>query len=349
MKKVAIILVNYGDYAERFFDDCIESINKLKYGGEIKLFIVDNASTDKSFQYLYARAPNAEYVLNKENDGFAKGNNDAMKIALAQGFDYIVLFNMDTIVDANCVFRMVEAIEADDKVGAVQARVMLHPDTNTINSIGNASHFLGFGYCVGYGEGMKDKGFNVRDIAYPSGAAVLFRRDILEKVGLFDEEFWMYNEDQDLGWRIWLAGRKCVVASRAIVFHKYEFSRSMTKYYWMDRNRILVSLKNYHFLSLLVFFPAFLIMELGLLLFSIKQGWFRDKLRVWIYFITPRNILYILKARKDSQALRVQSDREIIKTFTGRIWYQEVGDWKLKLANPFFNAYFWLVRKIIIW
>ena len=84
---------------------------------------------------------------------------------------------------------------------------------------------------------------------------------MLKEVGLFDEEMWMYNEDQDLGWRVWLAGYKCVLAWDAVIYHKYEFSRSISKYYWMDRNRNLSIFKNYHFLTLILIFPAWLAME----------------------------------------------------------------------------------------
>ncbi len=348
-KKVAIILVNYKNYAERFFDDCITSINKQDYQGELKVFIVDNETSQETFSLISQKAPSAELILNKDNEGFAKGNNDAIKLAMSQGFDYIVLFNMDTLIDSSCVSKMVKDAEKENNTGAVQARLMLHPETNKINSLGNTTHFLGFGYCLAYGESMKDKGFSVKDIAYPSGAAVLFKRGVLEKIGLFDEEFWMYNEDQDLGWRVWLAGYKCVLSSSAIVYHKYEFCRSISKYYWMDRNRIIAILKNYHILTLILIFPAFIIMEFGLILFSLKSGWFKDKLKVWLYFLTPKTWFYLVRARKESQEIRKVKDKDIVKLFTGEIWYQEVGDWKLKVINPIFSFYWKVINKIIIW
>jgi GT2 family glycosyltransferase len=184
----------------------------------------------------------------------------------------------------------------------------------------------------------------VKNICYPSGAAVLFRAEVLQKVGLFDEEFWMYNEDQDMGWRIWLAGYKCVLAPEAVVYHKYEFSRSIEKYYWMDRNRILAMLKNYHWLSLIFILPAFIMMEIGLLLFS-----FKGKIKVWRYFLSVKNWRYIICARQASQNLRKIKDRDIVKMFSGKIWYQEIGDWKLSIVNPIFSAYWKLVKTVIFW
>jgi GT2 family glycosyltransferase len=349
MAKVATILVNYKDYAQKYLPECIASLRRQQFNGQIKIFIVDNATSAESAAYLQQIAPEAELVLNKENDGFAKGNNDAMKLALSQGFDYIVLFNLDMIIDPQCVSEMVKASLADDKIGAVQARMMLCPEKKLINSLGNVTHFLGFGYSKGYKEKLTTYNLQLTTIAYPSGAAVLFKAEVLKKLGLFDEEFWMYSEDQDLGWRIWLAGYRCVLAPDAVAFHKYEFHRSAGKFYWLDRNRMLAIWKNYHWLTLLLILPAFLIMEIGLISFSFQSGWYKEKLKVWGYFLNPKNWPYLFRARRESQKLRQAKDADIIKLFSGRIWYQEIDDVKLRLINPIFHAYWAIVKLIVNW
>ena len=346
-KKVALILVNYQDYAKRYLSECLDSLRQQDYAGHSRLFIVDNASSAESFATLKEMAPEAEIIRNENNDGFAKGNNDALKLAMALDYDYAILFNMDTIIAKDCVSEMVQAAEADPRIGAVQARLMLHPETELINSLGNTSHFLGFGYCLGYREKMDEKKMAVKDIMYPSGAAVLFPISALREVGLLDEVFWMYNEDQDLGWRLWLSGYSCVIAPTAVVYHKYEFSKSITKYYWMDRNRVLAILKNYHWLTLVLIFPALVFMEFGLLLFALKAGSLKEKMKVWGYFLRPATWLYIIKARSGVQSKRKVGDYRLLPMFSGRIWYQEVDDWKLRLVNPFFAAYFWVVKIII--
>ncbi|MDO9399788.1 MAG: glycosyltransferase family 2 protein [bacterium] len=349
LKKIAIIISpNWHDYAEKYLNDCLMSLRKQDYQGEKKIFITDNESSENSFNFLKQVAPEAEIIRNEKNDGFAKGNNDAIKLALEQKFDYIVLFNMDTVIELNCISKMIEVAENGNKIGAVQARLMLWPEKEKINSIGNVTHFLGFGYSEGYNKKYKliDK---CKEICYPSGAGVLFTADIFKKVGLFDEEFWMYNEDQDLGWRIWLAGFKCVLASEAVAFHKYEFSRSIKKYYWMDRNRIIVILKNYHLVSLILIFPAFVVMEIGLIFFAIKSGWIKEKILVYKYFFNFKNWRYILNSRKQSQNLRKVKDKNIIKLFSGKIWYQEIEDSTLKIANVIFSFYWKIVKRIIVW
>jgi len=387
-KRVAIIISpNWRDYAEKYLADCLESVKKQDWAGDSKIFLIDNETSEESMALLEKivethkppypplQGGQIEIIRNKNNDGFAKGNNDAIKLALAQGFDYVVLFNMDTVVAPNCVSELVKAVDGDKlfldsrlrgndvkEIGAVQARLMLWPENpsagsgqeDKINSLGNTTHFLGFGYCLGYGEEYNPQNppnplYQGGNICYPSGAAVLFKTEVLKKVGLFDEEFWMYNEDQDLGWRIWLAGYKCVLAPEAVVYHKYEFAKSIKQYYWMDRNRILAILKNYHFFTLFLIFPAFLFMELGLLLFSLNNGWFKEKLKVYKYFLTAKNWAYIFKARQKTQDLRQVKDRDIVKMFSGKVWYQEIDDLKLRLVNPIFDWYWRAARKIIFW
>jgi GT2 family glycosyltransferase len=363
-KKIAIILLNYKDYAEKYLNDCINSLRKQDYAGGIRIFIVDNETSEKSYNYLKQNAPEAEIIRNEKNDGFAKGNNDAIKIALAGGFDYIVLFNLDTVIEKNCVSEMVKAAElttqsqpcqgSRNEVGAVQARLMLWPEKEKVNSIGNAIHFLGFGYCEGNGEKYYNNPSRPpcqggSEICYPSGAAVLFRAAALKKIGLFDEEFWMYNEDEDIGWRFWLAGYKCVLAPNAVACHKYEFSRSVKKFYWLERNRLLCIFKNYKLRTLILILPALLIMEIGLFIFSLKSGWFREKIRVYKYFFSPASWRYILKTRKEAQALRKAKDRDIIKMFSGKIMYQEINSGPLAFANIIFNIYWKIIRLFIVW
>jgi len=177
----------------------------------------------------------------------------------------------------------------------------------------------------------------------------LFKAEILKKVGLFDEEFWMYNEDQDLGWRIWLTGSSCVLAPEAVVYHKYEFSRSIKKYYFLDRNRIIAMLKNYHWATLILILPAFVLMEIGLIFFAYQNGWFYEKIKVYNYFLNLINWRKIMAERKKVQELRTVEDRQIVKMFSGQIWYQEIGETRLKVANVVFNAYWKIVRVLIRW
>ena len=347
-KKVAIILINYKDYAKKYLVDCLNGLRKQTFTGQSILYIVDNSSSDDSFNFLKNQASEAVIIRNEDNDGFAKGNNDAIKQAFKDNCDYIILFNMDTVIDERAIEELIKMADSDSKIGAVQARLMLWSPKDEINSLGNSTHFLGFGYCLNY----RDKYEKIRikdgaDIFYPSGAAVLFKTEVLKKVSLFDETYFMYNEDQDLGWRIWLSGYRCVVSLKSIVYHKYEFSKSIAKYYFMDRNRLITIFKNYNIISLLFILPALIIMELGLLFFSIFNGWFLKKIKVWLYFLNPYSWIKIIKERKKVQKNRVIKDGALLSLISSKISYQEIESLSLKLANIFFSLYYFLFKIII--
>ncbi len=352
MKPVAVIISpNYRDYGRKYLADCLASIRAQDYGGQIKIFITDNETSAASVRFLQSLAPEAQLILNKANDGFAKGVNDALRLALSQGFAYLAVVNIHTILAPDYISQLVKVLASNQNIGVAQGLMLLWPDKSRINSRGNITHFLGFGYCLGYRE--KVSGFNFKTqnnfIHYPSGSSMFFARSALEKVGLLDEEYWMYNEDQEIGWRLWLAGYQCVLAPQAIIYNKYKFQRSIKKFYWMDRNRIISILLCYRLLTLILILPALAVMEVGLALFALKGGWFKEKAKVWAYFLRPRTWRYLARARRRNQSLRQVPDKKIIPLLTGRIWYQEIGDWKLRLANPFFSLYWQIIKRLIFW
>src|SRR5204862_337230 len=133
----------------------------------------------------------------------------------------------------------------------------------------------------------------------------------LERLGLFNEELFAYHEDLELGWRAHLAGFRVVIEPASRVAHKYEFTRSPRKYYWMERNRALVGLWCYHAGTLALVAPAFVAMEAGLWLFALKTGWWREKAQAYRYLLEARRWPGFLAERRRVQALRAASDREV--------------------------------------
>ncbi len=349
MGKIAIIISpNWRDYAEKYLQDCISSLRKQTLQAD-KIFLIDNESTTISLNLLHRIAPEAEVICNQHNAGFAEGNNIAIKKAVAENFEYIILLNMDTISDGNAIKELWHSANDNSEAGAIQARLMLWPDKEHINSLGNKTHFLGFGFSDAYRLKYTNDLNPRKEIFYPSGAAVLFKASTLKKVGLFDDNFWMYAEDQDLGWRIWLSGQKCILANNSIVYHNYEFSRSVKKYFWMNRNRFLVILKNYHILTIVLILPAFITMELGQIFFSWRGGWLKLQFKVYAYLLKPSTWKYILLERKKIQNTRVKTDRELKNLFSGVIEYQEISSLPLKIANFIFSLYWRIIKPLIIW
>lgn len=350
MKPLALIISpNWKDYAEKYLADCAASLRKQTFQ-DFDILLVDNESSEESFSFLEKTAPEAKIIRLDNNAGFAGGNNAALREVLTGEYRFAFLLNMDTTIAEDCLEKLLATAKNFPQAGAIQARLMLAQTPDCLNSLGNDTHFLGFGYSRGYKDTYipqsDDEG---REMAYPSGAAVLLSVAALRRVGLFDEQMWMYNEDQDLGWRLWLAGYSCILSAQAVVYHNYEFSRSIAKYYWMDRNRVITILKNYHFLTLLLIAPAFVVMEFGLILFSLKSGWWPEKKKVWKYFLQKKNWNYILRERRQIQKNRIIKDKKIAPLITGRIWYQEIDDVKLRLINPVFESYWRIVRGVMWW
>jgi GT2 family glycosyltransferase len=347
-KKITIVIVTYN--ARHYLPDCFDSLERQDYPNDsIKIVVVDNNSTDSTVGYIKERMPHAKVIENRKNVGFAAANNQGYFLAKKNKSDYLVLLNQDTIVERGWLTRLIKVIEGNKEIAAVQPKILLHPETDKINSFGNSIHYLGFAFCNHYRE-KDNKGItSLFELPYPSGAAVLLRMSALQKVGLFDDRLFMYHEDVDLGWRLRLAGYRVMLDPLAVVYHKYSYSKAKYKMYYMDRNRLVVMLQNYRIMTILVLLPMLLLMELGIVLFSIKGGWFREKIRGWVWVIT--HLSSIMSARINTQfKIRKVRDREVINLFVSSIKFQEIDNPILKyIMNPLMIAYWLVVRWIIFW
>ncbi len=245
-------------------------------------------------------------------------------------------------------------MRTDPKIGIVQSLLTLHPRTDLVNSWGNEIHFLGFGYAGGestpLAEARNQGKLEIRDIAYASGAGMLVRSSLIKEIGGLDESLFAYHEDLEFSWRARLAGWRVVLAPASVVHHKYEFSRSIKKYYWMERNRFLVMKKLYKPATLWLLLPALLVMEIGLWLFAFRGGWWREKLRAYAFFFRPSTFREIWRGRHRIRHLRKITDHEASRPFTGKILFQQMSPTLLtRVANPLFSAYWAVARRIMKW
>ncbi len=348
MKKVAVIILNYNGF--KYLPALLGSIfSYLPRNVEQELIVVDNNSTDNSVEYLKNEFSQIKLILNEENLGFAEGNNMGIKYAMQNNFDYVMLLNQDIRVTQGYLDKLVEVIEKDEKISAVQPKILLYPETDQVNSLGNVIHYLGFGYTYGHKEKDTKSLFENKEINYCSGAAVLYKVSALRKVGLFYPELFMYHEDLDLGWRMKLMGFKNVIEVNSTIYHQYEFSRSIKKYYYMERNRYIVIFQSYKVGTIILILPLLFITELGLLLFSLFNGFFKEKLKVYLYFLRLNSWVKIKKKRNKIQGSRILSDRQVVKDFSGEIKHQEVRNNILTYINPLFDLYWQVIKRLIIW
>lgn len=349
-KTVAILIVNYN--GRDFLPNCLESVFETEEEGVIKkVYLVDNLSTDDSIAWVKENYPQVHLIYSSYNSGYAGGNNLGWEHIKKTDADYLYLLNQDAQLTDNCLTTLVQYLDNHEEVVSGQPKIMLYPEKDKINSLGNIIHFLGFGY-ASY-EGLKETQVEAKSgrINYVSGSNLMIKRSYLEKYGkLFDDFMFMYLEDLDFGWQIMLSGYQSHLVEDSKVFHQYEFQRSIKQVYWFERNRLYIVWKNYKLLTLLLLLPAGLFMELGQLFFAIQNGSLSHKLKSYLWFLNPLNVLKLVKDHIQTQKRRTVTDRFILQEFTGVIDFQPLDNPLLKyIANPVFKAYLSILRFIVRW
>ncbi len=210
------------------------------------IIVVDNASTDGSAKAALKKHPEIELIQHTRNKGYAGGVNPGFRRAITLGVDYVAAFNDDAIADSEWLKKLVEFLETYPECAAVSCKV-LRSDKKTLDSTGDYLTTWGLPYPRGRDEVDRGQYDIPGEIFAASGAASLFRVAALNEVGLFDEDFFAYYEDVDLGFRLRLAGWKVGYEPKAVVYHKIGMTSSKMKgftTYQTMKNQPLVLWKN---------------------------------------------------------------------------------------------------------
>jgi hypothetical protein len=356
-KKVGIIMVNYKDYADRFLAESAASVFFQIYPVDsYRLYIVDNASSEASRQSIGKICPSAT-IIHRIDGNYCAANNAGAKQALVDGCKYLVFANMDTVFDGNWLKELTLALDSDASVGVAQSKILLYQADKLvpekINSLGNIIHFLFFGFTRGngrlaseYEEYLLQAGV-YPEIGYASGCSLIIRCELFSQIGGYDENLYMYHDDVDLSLKVKLTGRKVVLAPHSILWHKYEFSRSVRMLYYMERNRHIAFFSFYPIPVILLLLLPMLVMDCGVFLYSIKNGWLSGSIKVVGYFFKLSSWRDIAKRRQALHKIYSGKVSRFLSSFSGRIDFQEINNPLLKLANPVFDLYWKMVRKII--
>ncbi len=347
--RIVILVVAFNGI--KLLEDCLSSVLAADASGlNVHYVVLDNASSDGTGQFVRERFPGVTLVELDENLGFAEGNNQALREAQKRftKIDYVYLLNQDTIVDRKFLVEAVRYLEANDSAGAVQSLLKLHPETELINTAGNALHFLGFGLPTFYRE-LCDLAPASGPIGYPSGAAVLIRGDWIQAHGLFSNVLFMYLEDAELGWQLHLAGQPPHLCATSIVYHKYTFSSTIRSYEYLERNRWWLIAVHYKLPTIIVLLPALLLMEVGQLIYATSQGLLGAKWRAVAGFMHPNFLGQAWVARRRTQSARMVGDRQMLLRWSGTIDSPYLNGWMVRrVANPALGAWHrlacWCVR-----
>ncbi len=352
--RVAVILVYYHQTTAADLAGCYASLRAQTYPQALtELFIVDNQSTPHSQAWIEQAAPAARRLASPDNLGWGAGNNLAIHVALEQRVDYFVFVNVDTVLDPDWLARLVDAADRNPALDILQSKIVLHGQ-HRIHSLGNRIHFLGYGYCLGYGQ--PDYEVTVTSYAVPgkidfaSGAAMLVRRELFERVGLFCEDYFLYYDDLEFCWRARLAGARLGLVPDSICAHRYAFAQTLQFLYYLDRNRLLTLLTLPRKRSVLVIAPCLAIAELALTVYYARRGWGRVRWDVVRYFLRASTWRWIAQRRRHIARLRAVDDAGIVAQFAGQIQFAEIDNRLFRrLLNPMLWLYWSLARHLIRW
>jgi GT2 family glycosyltransferase len=269
---VSIVVLNYNGAG--WLPRCFESIKAQTIAGQIETIMVDNCSTDASVtvaRELLADFPLAAIIQNSSNLGFCEGNNVGARAAQGR---FLLFLNNDTWLETNCMEILLAETE---KAGAVASTpyVLNYPD-NSFQDFG----FFGFDL---FGLPSSSRPVTAtREIFIPGGCSYLIRTDVFMQVGQFDSEFFIYSDDSDLSWRVWIAGYKVVGVFPAKLHHRgaagvnpsggiqvVEFRTNDRKRFLTNRNSLLTLMINCHHLLLLILLPQTLLLLLESLVGSV--------------------------------------------------------------------------------
>ena len=349
--QVVVLICLY--HSRPYLPDCLGSLFAHDEPGiDMQVIAVDNASPDDSVAYIREHFPQVHLLELDHNRGFTGGNNAGWQYMLAHfpQADYLTLLNHDTLVEPGWLRPMVDHLASRPCVGCVQPKILLHPQTDTLNTAGNRSHYLGFGYMTGYGQ--KDQGQFDQPalIDFASGAAAMIRAGLLLQTGLFDDVMFAYLEDADLAWRLALQGQASARVPTSRVYHKYTIKAPFQAYDLLERNRFWMIFTCYKLPTLIAIGPALLFMEAGQWFFAWKHKLLRKRLSVYAFFLKPAHWGKLITRRRYLQRTRLVSDRQFTQHFAGDIHFDAIDHPLLRhVANPILGAWWKLVRKIMWW
>lgn len=348
--KVGVVLINYKDYAKRYLKECRDSLRLQSYPSKnFQVYIIDNASSSETKEFLENIYPEAK-IIPRHDGNYSAANNLGFKKAIEDGCDYLVTANMDTEMDKDWLKELVEALDNNEKAAVAQSKILLFDKEGKerkINTLGNIFHFLGFGTTSFYKKEDREISGYPEINGYASGCSFIVKKEAYIEIGGWNEEYFMYHDDMEFSLKIRLLGYKIVLAPKSVIYHKYEFSRSVKMLYFMERNRYLLLFTFYPCHLILLLLPALFILDLGMLFFSIVKGWFGTWLKSRAYFLNPFSLVKILKYRREIHKNKKVSFKEISRYMSGSLDFIEIDNYVLRnIANPILNFY-WKVIKLI--
>ncbi|MCL5411971.1 MAG: glycosyltransferase family 2 protein [Patescibacteria group bacterium] len=284
-QKIFIVIVNYDGLV--YTRDCLKSLEKIKKENlEVETVVVDNASREDELSVIKKEFPAVKTIKSKENLGFTGGNNLGFGYAVGKEADFILLLNNDTVVEEGFLAELVDFFQKNKKAGIVGSALLMKED-------GQEKYDLG-GYLTSFGRTYHKHTSNVKKISprqvnYVCGASLMVKREVVEKIGFLDENYFWGYEDVDFCQRVRQAGYEVWLDSNSVVEHKVGGAIKATpnyKIYYNLRNNLLFIGKYFNFFQQLLAYIYLVLLSIKILLNQPRNC--RAVYRAWGDFISRR-------------------------------------------------------------
>lgn len=250
--KSTIIIPNYNGI--KYIENCLNSLKNEP----AHIIVADNASADGSYELVKEKFPEVRLLRFKNNTGFCKAVNEGIELS---DTEYVILLNNDTVAEPGFVKELEKVMDKDENLFSASSKIISMHDRDKIDDAGDLYCALGWAYAIGRDKPEKNyrKGYY---IFAACGCAAIYRRSILDKIGVFDENHFAYLEDIDLGYRAQIYGYRSVFAPKSLVYHagsassgsRYnEFKTDLTA-----KNSVYIIYKNMPFVQIALNFPLLL-------------------------------------------------------------------------------------------
>jgi GT2 family glycosyltransferase len=256
-------------------DDCLAALTAQTYQGPFQIVLADNGSSDGSVDFVRERFPSVRVVRAERNLGFAGGNNLAARQVDA---DVIAFINNDTRADPTWLEELVTVLTTAPDIAAAGGKIV-NWDGSRLDFVGGGVTLTGLGLQFDHGEVRSPHDYE-RDVLFACGGSMAIWRKVFLDVGGFDDDYFAFYEDVDLGWRLWLAGHRVRYAPRSVVRHKHHGTSSRVAPERLallyERNALMTIYKNYDDRNLQAIWPAALLLtaEKATLLIDPDRGAF---------------------------------------------------------------------------
>ncbi len=337
----SVIVVTFN--ARAYVAACLSALSRQTFR-DFEIIVVDNASTDGTAEFVRSSFPNVCLVTSPTNLGYGAGNNLGSTHAKGQ---ILVLLNPDATAEPDWLANLLSAMGKRGRHFAT-SKIVLHSDSNRLNSGGNLIHYLGLAFCRGLNAHRSV--FDTPElVSCASGAACAISRELFERIGGFDPTFFLYHDDVDLSLRALLAGEPCLYVPDAVVSHDYELSVPPMKWGWIEAHRYATLLKTLSLRTVVVLLPGLLAVDLMTFGYLALRGPAYVAAKLRSYGWLARNAAQIFANRKRAQAVRRFSDREILARLADRIPYEQLAPgWGATLAGALVDPWFRVYRRFAL-